>query len=157
MQRNKKKKKKKNNKEKKRKKKKIFYMHSVSALSKKVEDNESRELDVSRKETAFNSLIMFRIRNFLMPFTMAQIICSQKKVSPHKKTTGFSLYVSNSGDTDRVLVLFITHYVQPSYPLTSQQWQLLNTAFQNYFPQAKQKPFTFKWRHLLHLVMVVMV
>lgn len=35
-------------------------MHSISALSKKVEDDECRELVVSRKETLFESLIMFK-------------------------------------------------------------------------------------------------
>lgn len=60
---------------------KIFYMHSASALSKKVEDSEGRERDVSRKETVSKSLIMCKVRGLLMPFTTAQIKRRQKKLS----------------------------------------------------------------------------
>lgn len=60
-------------------------MHSVSALSKKVEDDEGRESDMSRKETVLKSLIMFKIRSFLIPFTMAQVKWRREKVSLHKR------------------------------------------------------------------------
>lgn len=57
---------------------KLFYMHSVSALSEEGEDNEGREIDVSRKETVFKSLIVFKVRGLLMPLTTAQIKHRQK-------------------------------------------------------------------------------
>jgi len=50
-----------------------------------VEDNEGRELDVSRKEKVFKPLTMFKIRSFLMPFTTAQVKYRQKKISLHKR------------------------------------------------------------------------
>lgn len=58
-----------NQKKKKKKKMEIFHIHSVSALSKKVEDHKSKELDVRRKGTVFKSLQMLKIKSFLVPFT----------------------------------------------------------------------------------------
>lgn len=64
---------------------KLFYMHSVSALSKEGEDNEGRKIDVSRKETVFKSLVMFKVRGLLMALTTAQIKYRQKKISVCKE------------------------------------------------------------------------
>lgn len=65
-------------------------MHSVCVLSKKVEDNEVRELDVSRKETVFKSLIIFKQAAFLCPSPWLRLNVVRRRYLYIREMFGFS-------------------------------------------------------------------
>lgn len=145
---------------------KIFYMHSASALSKKVEDNEGRERDVSRKETFFKSLIMCKVRGSLMPFTTAQIKRRQKKISLRKdRHLNFprvcaTVEISPSGLPVAQAFWFFSQPIlcsplMPCPASSDRSWALGSPESllgAGSFPPAQPEPFAFRRHHLTHLV-----